>query len=60
MREGVVRVNMFAPEVRTPPVDMNRVEGKLRDEVEFEINEFIPTQAEIQKFSNKSIQAKIT
>jgi hypothetical protein len=25
LREGLVRVNMFEPEIRYPPVDMNRV-----------------------------------
>lgn len=31
MREGMVKVNLFEPEVELPPYDMNRAKGKLRD-----------------------------
>ena len=36
MREGMVKVTMFAPEAQEPPFDMNKAQDKLRDEVELE------------------------
>jgi hypothetical protein len=33
MREGMVKVNMFGPQMEKPPFDMNKAKNKLRDEV---------------------------